>query len=620
MEAAIPGTTVKPVSADNEPAWKVRFRVPIIRSAQVAAGAPERGLVTCNASGAFQLHAWDVSTGRLRTLTNRPTGIMAGLLSPDGGSVYYHDDAGGNELGHFVRIPFDGGAPVSITPDMPPYPTFGLGISSEGNRLGFITADSDGYHLYVIEVGEGGALGPPQRIHSSARFLIGPVFSHNGAMAVVAASTDARSLQFGLVALDTASGRIIEELTDGEGRLGAVAFAPVPGDGRLLAYSNRTGIGRPVILDVVRGTRTEIALDRLEGEVYPADWSADGRQVLLIHFVRAVQRLLVYDVAAKTLTPLNHPGGTYSHAYFAPDGAIHVVREDSTHPPQVVVVDAATGMPLQTLLPASGIPPCRPWRSVSFASTDQQQIQGWLALPDGAGPFPTILHVHGGPEAAMTEVFLPSSQSWLDHGLAFLSINYRGSTTFGRAFLEQIWGNLGRWEVEDMVAARAWLVKEGIADPARVFVTGWSYGGFLTLLALGTRPDLWAGGMAGIAIADWAIAHEDTTDTLRGWRAVRIGGTPEEVPERYAASSPITYVEHVKAPVMIIQGRNDTRTPPRSVEAYEAKMKALGKTIEVHWFDAGHGSLVVDQTIDHHELMLQFARRVLGVSESRLNA
>jgi dipeptidyl aminopeptidase/acylaminoacyl peptidase len=230
------------------------------------------------------------------------------------------------------------------------------------------------------------------------------------------------------------------------------------------------------------------------------------------------------------------------------------------------------------------------------------------------------VHVHGGPEAAMTEVFGPASQSWLDHGFAFLSINYRGSTTFGRAFLEQIWGNVGRLEVEDMVAAREWLVKEGIADAARVFATGWSYGGYLTLLALGMKPDLWAGGMAGIAVADWAMAHEDTTDTLRGIRAARFGGTPAEQPERYAASSPITYAQHVKAPVLIIQGRNDTRTPPRSIEVYEAKMKALGKAIEVHWFAAGHGSLMVNQSIEHHELMLRFAGRIIGAPELRVSA
>jgi dipeptidyl aminopeptidase/acylaminoacyl peptidase len=92
---------------------------------------------------------------------------------------------------------------------------------------------------------------------------------------------------------------------------------------------------------------------------------------------------------------------------------------------------------------------------------------------------------------------------------------------------------------------------------------------------------------------------------------LRFGGTPHEVPERCAASSPITYAERVTAPMLIIQGRHDTRTPPRSVERHEAKMKALGKSIEVHWFDAGHGSLAVEQQIAHQERMLHFASRVL---------
>ncbi len=597
--------------ANPSPPWKARFRVPLIRGMQVAAGASARGLVASNVSGAFQLHAWDLASGRLRALTSRPTGVMAGVLGPDGRFVYYHDDAGGNELGHFVRIPFEGGTAVSITPGVPPYPTFGLAASGAGNRLGFVTADEGAYHVHVIDVAADGTLGPPRRIHSRPRLLIGPVFSHDGALAVVAASPEARSLRYELVALDTATERILGEAADADSRLGAVAFAPLSGDGRLLGLSNRSGVDRPLIWDVTRGSRVDIALDDLEGDVQPADWSPDGDRLLLVQLARAVQRLYVYDLREATLTPLRHPSGTYGHVYWAPDGAIHALWEDSTHPPQVIALDSVTGGPARILLPAPDVPPGRPWRSVAFQSAGGQQIQGWLAVPDAIGPFPTILHVHGGPEAAMTEMFVPSSQSWIDHGFAFLSINYRGSTTFGRAFLEQIWGNIGRWEVEDMVAAGEWLVKEGIAHPSRVFVTGWSYGGYLTLQALGTRPALWAGGMAGIAVADWAIAHEDTTDTLRNLRAARFGGTPDEQPERYAASSPMTYVQHVKAPVMIIQGRNDTRAPARSVEAYEAKMKALGKAIEVHWFDAGHGSLVVDQAMDHHALMLDFARRVL---------
>ena len=102
--------------------------------------------------------------------------------------------------------------------------------------------------------------------------------------------------------------------------------------------------------------------------------------------------------------------------------------------------------------------------------------------------------------------------------------------------------------------------------PGEVFLTGWSYGGFLTLQALGTAPGLWAGGMAGIAVADWVSEYEDENDVLRAYDRALFGGTPAQKMEAYVRASPITYAEHVDAPVLIIQGRNDTRCPARQVE------------------------------------------------------
>lgn len=162
-----------------------------------------------------------------------------------------------------------------------------------------------------------------------------------------------------------------------------------------------------------------------------------------------------------------------------------------------------------------------------------------------------------------------------------------------------------------MAAARSWLIKEGIAIPDKIMPTGWSYGGYLTLLALGKYPDLWAGGMAGTATADWAAEYQDLSPALRGYSVALFGGTPEEMPEQYARSSPITYVEKVRAPVLIIQGRSDTRTPARPVEAYEARLRALNKPVEVHWFDEGHLGGGVEQDIEHMEIMLRFAYRIL---------
>ncbi len=101
---------------------------------------------------------------------------------------------------------------------------------------------------------------------------------------------------------------------------------------------------------------------------------------------------------------------------------------------------------------------------------------------------------------------------------------------------------------------------------------------------------------------------------------VLFGGSPQEQPGRYRESSPITYVENVAAPLLVIQGKHDSRTPARQLEQYAAKMRVHGKSIEVVWFDAGHGTIAVEQTIAFQTQMLRFAHRVLGMAEEGIQA
>jgi pimeloyl-ACP methyl ester carboxylesterase len=597
---------------DNSAPWKQRFRAPVIASARIARLAPTRGLVMSNRSGIYQLYTWDVPTGELRLLTDQFEGLLYGVISPNGRHVYCFADTKGNEIGHFMRIPFEGGEAEDVTPDMPPYPTFGLGLSGQGNLLAFTTAVADEYRVYAVDIGPSDAPGPPRLICRSKKLILPPCLSYDGRIAVVDLGSGSKLL-FGLLALDTASGEQLAELREEtESRVGAICFAPLAGDFRVACSTNRSGLQRPLIWNPSTGDRVDLRVNDLDGEITPVDWSADGQQLLLWQVYQAVERFYLYNIASGAIAELHFPSGAYNRVYFGPNEEVFAEWQNSTNPQQLIALENKPAAQPRVVLSAGEVPQSRPWKSVMFASSDGQVIQGWLGVPGGDGPFPAILHMHGGPEAVMTEVFGPMSQCWLDHGFAYLTINYRGSTTFGREFLEQIWGNVGYWEVEDIVAARAWLVDHGIAKPDQVFLTGWSYGGYLTLQALGTYPASWAGGMAGIAVADWAIAHVDTTDTLRSVRALRFGGTPEEIPERYAASSPITYAEKVEAPILIMQGRNDTRTPPRSIEVYEAKMKSFGKDIQVHWFDAGHGSLSVEQNVAFQELMLRFAYRILN--------
>ena len=608
---------------DHNAPWKQRFRASTIPLAQIAKNDLTRGLVMTNSADSYQLHAWHVPTGELSQLTNRTEGIPLGVLSPDGRYIYYLDDKQGNEIGHYVRIPFEGGEPEDITLHLPPYAASGLAFSGAGNSIGLIVANAEGFHLYLLDFeGDTNTPATPRELYSSKRIVRGPVLSHNGEIVVVGSSDRSGSLDLSLLALDTASGQQIAELWDGsQTGMAPFMFSPLADDFRLLGTTNRSGGHRPFLWNPLTGERTELPLDELDGEILPVDWSPDGQRLLLVQFSQAVQRLYLYDLATQKLTRLQHPNGTLAYfggTFFGPDGEILAVWQDATHPSQLIALNGETGQQVRTVLAAGEVPESHAWKSVTFSSSDGQMIQGWLSVPEGEGPFPTILHTHGGPTAVTTEIFSPANQLWVDSGFALLTINYRGSTTFGRDFEKKIWGDLGHWEIEDMVAARNWLVEQGISQPDHIFLTGWSYGGYLTLLGLGKRPDLWAGGMAGIAIADWTMSYEDSADTLRGYQLALFGGTPEEKPELYRSASPITYVEQVNAPLLIIQGRNDTRTPARPIRAYEARMKELGKPIEVQWFDSGHLAFTqVEQAISHYESMLLFACKVLDSHTDR---
>ena len=593
--------------------WKKRFFVPRI-AVRVARRAPDRVLVGSNRSGKFELYSHDLSQGTVSQLTNRPSGTSTGYLSDDGRYVYYLDDEKGNETGHFVRIPFGHpeASPQDLTPALPKYSTSECFVDGQSSRFGFTLPGPEGFDSYLVSLSSESLLGTPRKIHRSPKLSGGPMLSADGTRAVVASCERQGGLDFGMISFDSSTGERITELSLALSSVEPVAFSPVEGDPRILATSTESGPRRPLIWDSTSGRRVELEVGAMDGDIEPLEWSPDADQVLLSQLSRASQRLYLYDLRRSTLQRLDHPSGTFDSACFR--GSDILLRwQNSTNPPQLIALEPARGA-TRVLIPSEEVPNGRAWTSVTFASSDGQEIQGWLAVPEGKGPFPTILETHGGPTYVEREVFSPPSQMWLDHGFAYASINYRGSTSFGKEFEKKIYGDLGHWEVEDMVAARDWLVRNGVALPDTIFLTGWSYGGYLTLQAMGLRPELWAGGMGGVVVADWVSQFEDESDNLRGYDIALFGGPPSEKRESYERASPISYLENVSRPILIIQGRNDSRDPPRQVELYEAKARTLGKDVRVHWFDSGHvgGFVDVGLSVAHHEIMLRFVYEVLN--------
>src|SRR5262249_907104 len=160
---------------------------------QLAPLAPTYGLVIGDHAGVSQAFAWDVPSAALRPLATRASGVPFALLSPDSRYVYFLNDDNGDEMGHWVRVPYEGGALEDLTPNWRAYWSAGvairaspLTISRACNRLAFNMANDDGYHLCCIDLKPDGALGTPRILYTSKQLLQnGSLLSHDGEVAVV---------------------------------------------------------------------------------------------------------------------------------------------------------------------------------------------------------------------------------------------------------------------------------------------------------------------------------------------------------------------------------------------------------------------------------------------------
>lgn len=587
------------MTGDGTNRWRERFTAPRLHAIRVGPADRTAGAAVMIDDNGAQLHAWDVTTGATRPVPIPPAVIrIAWWLGHDGRYAYVVSDEGGNEMGHLTAVDLrDGGRAVDLTPDVPPYMCRGVGISRSGAGLVFAAANHDGYRLYHLA--DPTAADPAPRMLAHSR---NPAFncllSADGEIGTVDElrhdqQRPRRVVQALRVSDGTAMGTFSAAANS---HASGALFSPRAGDPTAVVTTDESGVGRPVLWRVDDDSRRALRLPQLTGEVSALDWSDDGRFLLLCHSWRASQELLRYDLATDRTEPLDLPRGSYHDdlvpaggCQFGPDGAV-LAAVDSMAAPMRVYRQQPGGRPEPILVSAA--PPGVPVRSVDIPSSDGTLVQGWLGVPPGAGPgpHPAVIRVHGGPHWVERDIYDPRWLTWLDNGYAYLGLNFRGSTTFGREYLEAIWGNIGHWEIEDMVAAWHWLVAQGVADPDRVMLTGGSYGGFLTLYALGVRPELWAGGIASLAIADWRLTYEDANPSNRDFAAspARFGGTPEEQPDAYRRSSPINYLTEVRVPLLVRQARNDSRAPAGQMQAYEREANRLGKQVTVLWHDGGH--------------------------------
>ncbi|MEO7587616.1 MAG: prolyl oligopeptidase family serine peptidase [Arachnia sp.] len=242
-------------------------------------------------------------------------------------------------------------------------------------------------------------------------------------------------------------------------------------------------------------------------------------------------------------------------------------------------------------------------------------VQSWFYTEPGLQAPPLVVMTHGGPTSARDASYDRQVQFWVSRGFAVLDVNYSGSTGFGRAYRDRLKGQWGILDVADVAAAVKDVTDAGLADPARVAITGGSAGGYTTLQALVTT-DVFAAGISSYGIGDLRALVEDTHKAESRYPDSLIGPWPE-AEQTYLDRSPVTQLENLRTPMLILQGLEDKVVPPNQAYAMADAVRAAGKPLALVTFEGeGHGFRGMATRRTALESKVSFLQQVFGMDHS----
>ena len=301
-------------------------------------------------------------------------------------------------------------------------------------------------------------------------------------------------------------------------------------------------------------------------------------------------------------------------------GRMLVFSASDVNPGHWYVFDTAAGKLQDIALRLDDIDPARmqPMRTLRYPSFDGREVPAYLTLPGKpAGPAPTIVLIHGGPQARDRWQWDRDVQVFAAHGYAVFQPQFRGSTGFGKAFEESGYGQWGQAMQDDITAGVHWLVDQKIADPARICIVGASYGGYAALWGLAKTPELYKCGVSTAGVSDIGLmlkADSDTNDSAIGRELVRFKvADPARMKLPFDDVSPLRHADRITAPLLLVHGKLDKRVPISEGRAMLAQMQRLHRDVQwLEFADEGHGVNHLGNLERWYSAMFALFERTIG--------
>jgi dipeptidyl aminopeptidase/acylaminoacyl peptidase len=574
-------------------------------------------IVQTNLTGRYNLWRIDLGGNFPVQLTRSEDFQFPQAVTRDGLMLFAEDD-NGLENDDLYAVPLEGG-PVSNLSATPDYSERRIRVSPDDKKIAMARRPiTDTRYDIVIMDRATRAVEAVTNEQDPAKLWL-PVAWFPDNKWLLATRQSSAAVESSIYLIDTLSGktRALSPQKDGV----VWSASDLSPDGKLVAITSNDGQSqtRAGIMEVASGKTKWLKPTPWEqssgtfspdGQHMVFETSIDGRvEIGLVNVATMEQRVL-------PLPPgLNTQGSTLRP--WDAQGRLLVKSSAANAPEDYWLVDPVSGAREQVTrqaianldgekLPRSQI--------VAYQSSDGTPISAIVTIPwnlkrDGSNP--AVVMPHGGPTYQSPDEFDLDATALASRGYLVIRPNFRGSTGYGKAFEQANRFDLGGGDLEDVVGAAKFLVETGYVHPRKIGITGGSYGGFLTLMAIGKKPDVFAAAVNQYGIMNWFTMWDASTGGLREAQRYLVGD-PEKDKAAYERMSPFNYFENVRAPLLNLQGENDVRVPRTQADEADATIKKSGGVVEtIVYPKEGHGFLKVENQMDARRRMVEWFDRHL---------